>query len=71
MSVHQLTLQGYASRKELREAGMIKKEFNLGTNEWGFSQRVILDINDRQWDYIPEDQIYELSPVTEYRYLNN
>lgn len=71
MTSEQLTLQGYASRRELQEADMIKKQFDLGRNKWGFEERVIIDVNDRQWDYIPEDQIYELSPVTEYRYLNN
>lgn len=61
--------QGYATYGELKRVGM-KKKFDLGQNEWGFLEHVIIDNDDRQWDYIPEDNIYELREDTEQRYLN-
>lgn len=59
MTLEQLTQQGFASFSELKEAGITKK-FELGKNEFGLNERVIIDNNQNQWDYIPEDQIYEL-----------
>ena len=59
MNAEQLVEQGFASYKELKDAG-IKNIIDLGTNEWGFKERVIILNNDSQWDYIPEDELYEL-----------
>lgn len=59
MDLQTLIQQGYASWFELDKAG-IKKKFELGRNNWGFNERVIIDNNLNQWDYIPEDNIYEL-----------
>lgn len=50
--------QGFASYHELDALG-IKKKYNLGRNEWGFHEYLIVDIYDNQWDYIPEDGYYE------------
>lgn len=50
--------QGFASYFELEALG-IKKKYDLGKNEWGFRERLIIDEFDNQWDYIPEDQLYE------------
>lgn len=70
MDLLQLTEQGYASGKELVEAG-IKKKFELGRNEYGLQERVIIDNNNNQWDYMPEDYIYELrTGEAETVYLN-
>lgn len=54
----QLINQGFASYSELQALG-IKKKYDLGINEWGFRERLIVDEFDNQWDYIPEDQLYE------------
>lgn len=68
-SLNELKEQGYASYTELKEAG-IRKVFNLGKNEWGFNERVIIDNNYDQWNYIPEDEIYEFSNEVKDKYLN-
>lgn len=58
--LEELTERGYASYFELDKVRSIKKTIDRGVNEWGFKDKTIVDINGRHWDYIPEDQIYEL-----------
>lgn len=71
MLTEHLTVQGFASYSELKEAG-IRKVFELGKNEWGFNERVIIDNALNQWDYQPEDQIYELREGSaQAQYINN
>lgn len=68
MDLQALTERGFADWQELDKAG-IKKKFELGRNEFGFNERVIIDNNLNQWDYIPEDNMYELrtkGPETQY-----
>lgn len=49
----------HGSFKELNALG-IKKTYNLGKNEFGFTERII-ELNDgTQYDYIPEDNYYEI-----------
>lgn len=59
MTLEQLTEQGFASAAELKLAGT-KEIKDLGRNEWGFREFLLIDTNGRKWDYIPEDQLYEL-----------
>lgn len=56
MNIHE---QGFASYSELKAAG-IAEVINKGRNSWGFIDRTILLEDGSRWDYIPEDQIYEL-----------
>ncbi len=69
MDLNDLTQQAFASYNELNSIEAIKKKFDLGKNEFGFRERVIIDSNNNQWDYIPEDGIYELRNSTESKYL--
>jgi len=59
MTDQELVEQGFAEYIELKEAG-IKNTVDLGKNEFGFNERVIILNNGSQWDYIPEDNLYEL-----------
>ncbi len=59
MTIEALKEQGYADYSELKQAG-IRKTISLGVNCWGFQSRIIETVDGTQWDYIPEDQIYEL-----------
>ena len=54
-----LITQGYATYHQLKAYG-IKKKYDLGRNDWGFREYLIVDEDNNQWDYIPEDGIYEL-----------
>lgn len=49
----------YASYSELKAKG-IKHYWDRGINEWGFRERIIELNNGDQYDWIPEDQIYEI-----------
>ena len=47
---------------QLKDLG-IKKTINLGRNEFGFNEKII-ELNDgTQYDYIPEDNLYEIRQV--------
>lgn len=59
MNLQQLTEQGYATYTELKQAG-IKTVIEKGKNEWGLTERTIIDNAGNSWEYIPEDNIYEL-----------
>jgi hypothetical protein len=59
MTSKEIVEQGFASYKELKDVG-IKNTIDLGTNEFGFKERIIILNNNSQWDYIPEDELYEL-----------
>lgn len=48
-----------ATYSELEELG-IKRKINLGKNEWGFNEKIIELVDGTQYDYIPEDNLYEL-----------
>lgn len=61
--------QGYATHGELQRVGYQKK-FDLGENSWGFRTYVIIDNDNNQWDFIPEDMIYQLRDTPESMYLN-
>lgn len=44
---------------ELKELG-IKRTIDMGKNSFGFNERII-ELNDgTQYDYIPEDNLYEI-----------
>lgn len=51
--------RGYADYKELEEFG-IKRSIDMGENAFGFREKIIETIDGTQWDYIPEDGIYEV-----------
>ena len=57
MNINQLHEQGFANYTELQP--FIAKTVKLGTNEWGFQEKFIVLHDDSQWDFIPEDHIYE------------
>jgi hypothetical protein len=50
---------GYASYFELKKAG-IEKVIDKGINAFGFREELVIDCEGGHWDYIPEDEIYEL-----------
>lgn len=60
MTLDQLTEQGFASYSELKATNGIKKVIEKGKNDFGFNEREIIDVNGNTWDYIPEDNTYEL-----------
>jgi hypothetical protein len=48
----------YKEYSELKEIG-IKNSLELGKNDFNLTERVIITNDGRQWDYIPEDGIYQ------------
>jgi hypothetical protein len=48
----------YADYFELNNRG-IKHTISQGINSFGFQERTIICFDGTQWDYIPEDSIYE------------
>jgi hypothetical protein len=55
-----LTEVGVASLHELKIAG-INMKFDTGRNERGDRTYVIIDANNRHWDYEPDSELYYLS----------
>lgn len=67
-ALDELTKLGVATYRELKTAG-IKGKLSIGNDDWGVPGYVIIDSNDRQWDFIPEDKNYILSPDLDSHYL--
>lgn len=65
-----LQLTGYASYTELMDAG-IKKTYDLGINDFGFREKIIELMDGSQWDWMPEDMIYELRKGDRYEITIN
>jgi hypothetical protein len=51
--------RGVAEYSELKQIG-ITKLINRGRNEFGLIQLVVETADGNQWDYIPEDNLYEI-----------
>lgn len=49
----------YASFQELKLKG-IKQVIEKGKNEFGLYERLIILNDGSKWEYIPEDNLYEL-----------
>lgn len=49
--------QGYCEYYDLKP--FIKHVVNKGKNEWGFNEKIIILEDGSNWDYIPEDNMYE------------
>jgi DNA-directed RNA polymerase delta subunit len=56
--LEKLIEQGYASTAELLDAG-VKHMIDLGVNDWGLRERVAIDSENNQWDWMAEDQYWE------------
>ncbi len=63
-----LTQNGEAELWQLEEAG-VKRRFSTGKDAWGDQGWVIIDANDRHWDYVPSEGIYRLSDNMDSPYL--
>lgn len=48
----------YAEYSELKARG-IRCTINQGLNDFGLQERIILCDDGTQWDYIPEDELYQ------------
>jgi len=59
MKNQELIQKGFADYFELDEAG-ISKKINHGKNKFGLIERTIILNDGSQWEYIPEDNLYEL-----------
>jgi len=60
MALDALKTQGYADYSDLKP--YIKNTINKGKNEFGFNEKVIICDDGSNWDYIPEDGLYEYNP---------
>jgi hypothetical protein len=39
----------------------VKASINKGVNSFGFNERTLILVDNSNWDYIPEDGLYELN----------
>jgi hypothetical protein len=57
-TIYSLKKKGTATLQELEAVGF-KRNFDLGYDEHGFPKSVIIDHTNHQWDFIPEEEVYE------------
>lgn len=58
MTLEQLHAQGYGDYHDLKPH--LKQMVNLGRNDFDLENKYAVLTDDSQWDYMPEDRIYEL-----------
>jgi hypothetical protein len=59
MTLEELLKMKVAEYLELKP--FIKVSINKGINSFGFNERVLILVDNSNWDYIPEDGLYELN----------
>ncbi len=64
MTLAELKEKGFASYLELKEH--ITRKIDLGTNEFGFKDKIVELSDGTQWDYLPEDNLYEIRQTPYY-----
>lgn len=57
-TIDELLYEGFADYHEL--SPYIRETINHGRNVFGFNEKTIILTDGSKWDYIPEDNIYEL-----------
>lgn len=58
LELRALVNRGFASYKELMNAGMIER-INLGVNKFGLTEYIIIDDNFGEWEWNPREWKYE------------
>lgn len=62
MTIEDLKAQGMAEFNDIKP--FIKFTINHGMNSFGLIDKTLVLVNGSLWDYIPEDELYELNSKT-------
>ena len=60
MNLEELKKQGIADYQEIKDH--IVKTIDRGYNDFGLMDKTVVLEDGSYWDYMPEDQLYELNP---------